>query len=182
EQELYVSSRDISDTKKRYEDEQYEIQSQSVQSDSHLTEPHKHQESDPNTETMTQVEHPGRSVEQLNTQVEHPGRSVEQLNTQVEHPKRLRLRRDKVRELKSQGYSQREMAKILNVSLGSVNTDLKYLRQQSKSGTTGTGTVVHLNPETIHQEEQFKQMVRKHNTPQGGTVEQQGPEVLQSQS
>src|SRR5438034_461448 len=100
EQELHVSSRDISDTKKRYEDEQYEIQSQSVQSDSHLTEPHKHQESDPNTETMTQVEHPGRSVEQLNTQVEHPGRSVEQLNTQVEHPKRLRLRRDKVRELK----------------------------------------------------------------------------------
>jgi predicted transcriptional regulator len=41
--------------------------------------------------------------------------------------------RSKVQELSSQGHSQREIAQILHVSNGTVNRDLSYLRQQSKS-------------------------------------------------
>jgi hypothetical protein len=42
------------------------------------------------------------------------------------------LRRDKVQELSSQGSSQREISKILQVGIGTVNRDLSYLRQQAK--------------------------------------------------
>ena len=61
EQQLHVSSRDISQTKKKYEAEQNKIQSQSqvhsevVPSDLHLTEQHKDQKGEPNTRMMTQV-------------------------------------------------------------------------------------------------------------------------------
>jgi hypothetical protein len=41
--------------------------------------------------------------------------------------------RSKVAELDSQGHSQPEMASILQVSIGTVNRDLSYLRQQAKS-------------------------------------------------
>jgi DNA-binding NarL/FixJ family response regulator len=55
------------------------------------------------------------------------------LNSQA---KRLKLnldwRRSKVLELNSQGYSQPEIARILQVSLGTVNRDLSILRQQAK--------------------------------------------------
>jgi DNA-binding NarL/FixJ family response regulator len=55
------------------------------------------------------------------------------LNSQA---KRLKLnldwRRRKVLELNSQGYSQPEIARILQVSLGTVNRDLSILRQQAK--------------------------------------------------
>jgi IS30 family transposase len=53
------------------------------------------------------------------------------LSSQVE---RLNLdwRRSKVLELSSQGYSQPEIARILQVSLGTVNRDLSILRQQAK--------------------------------------------------
>ena len=37
-----------------------------------------------------------------------------------------------VLELNSQGYSQPEIARILQVSLGTVNRDLSILRQQAK--------------------------------------------------
>jgi transposase len=39
---------------------------------------------------------------------------------------------DKVQELSSQGYSQREIAQILQVSNGTVNRDLSLLIQQAK--------------------------------------------------
>jgi hypothetical protein len=61
EQQLHVSSRDISRTKKKYEEEQKKIQLQSgvqpgvVPSNSHVTEPHKDQKGEPNTRIMTQV-------------------------------------------------------------------------------------------------------------------------------
>lgn len=42
-------------------------------------------------------------------------------------------RRDKVQELSSRGNSQREISKILQVGIGTVNRDLSYLRQQAKS-------------------------------------------------
>src|SRR2546425_1081471 len=61
EQQLHVSSRDISQTKKKYEEEQNEIQSQSevqsevVPSDLRVAEQHKDQKCEPDTRIMTQV-------------------------------------------------------------------------------------------------------------------------------
>jgi predicted transcriptional regulator len=45
---------------------------------------------------------------------------------------RIDWRRNKVQELSSQGYSQREIAQTLQVSNGTVNRDLSILRQQAK--------------------------------------------------
>ena len=53
------------------------------------------------------------------------------MSTQVERQS-LEWRRSKVIELNSQGYSQPETAKILQVSLGTVNRDLSIIRQQSR--------------------------------------------------
>ena len=44
----------------------------------------------------------------------------------------IEWRRSKVAELDSQGHSQPEIARILQVSLGTVNRDLSILRQQAK--------------------------------------------------
>jgi DNA-binding CsgD family transcriptional regulator len=56
------------------------------------------------------------------------------LSTQVERQKEsLEWRRNKVAELNSQGYSQPEIARILQVSLGTVNRDLSILRQQARN-------------------------------------------------
>jgi ECF sigma factor len=59
------------------------------------------------------------------------------LSTQIESQKQkqnleLEWRRSKVLELNSQGYSQPETAKILQVSLGTVNRDLSIIRQQAR--------------------------------------------------
>jgi RecG-like helicase len=51
---------------------------------------------------------------------------VERLQIQIE------WRRNKVAELDSQGHSQPEIARILQVSIGIVNRDLSILRQQAK--------------------------------------------------
>ncbi len=51
------------------------------------------------------------------------------MNSQME---RLEWRRNKVLELSSQGNSQSEIARILQVGLGTVNRDLSYLRSQAK--------------------------------------------------
>jgi hypothetical protein len=48
-----------------------------------------------------------------------------------DHPQ-LQWRRDKVQELCSKGYSQREISQTLQVGLATVNRDIAYLRQQSK--------------------------------------------------
>jgi hypothetical protein len=52
------------------------------------------------------------------------------LSTKLE--RQIQWRRSKVAELDSQGHSQPEMASILQVSIGTVNRDLSYLRQQAK--------------------------------------------------
>ena len=44
----------------------------------------------------------------------------------------IEWRRSKVAELDSQGHSQPEIARILKVSIGTVNRDLSILRQQAK--------------------------------------------------
>jgi predicted transcriptional regulator len=46
---------------------------------------------------------------------------------------RIDWRRSKVQELSSKGNSQREIAQILQVSNGTVNRDLYFLRQQAKN-------------------------------------------------
>ena len=53
------------------------------------------------------------------------------MSTKLE--RQIQWRRSKVVELDSQGHSQPEMASILQVSIGTVNRDLSYLRQQTKS-------------------------------------------------
>jgi hypothetical protein len=53
------------------------------------------------------------------------------LSTKLE--RQICWRRSKVAELDSQGHSQPEMASILQVSIGTVNRDLSYLRQNAKS-------------------------------------------------
>jgi transposase len=53
------------------------------------------------------------------------------LSTKLE--RQIQWRRSKVAELDSQGHSQPEIACILQVSIGTVNRDLSYLRQQAKS-------------------------------------------------
>ena len=45
---------------------------------------------------------------------------------------RIEWRRDKVKECSIKGYTQRDIAAELHVSLGLVEKDLKYLRQQAK--------------------------------------------------
>jgi DNA-binding transcriptional regulator LsrR (DeoR family) len=42
-------------------------------------------------------------------------------------------RRDKVQELCSKGYSQREISQVLQIGLATVNRDITYLRQQAKT-------------------------------------------------
>jgi hypothetical protein len=52
---------------------------------------------------------------------------MEQQNQQVQ------WRRDKVQELCSKGYSQREISQTLQVGLATVNRDMSYLRDQAKA-------------------------------------------------
>jgi Sigma-70, region 4 len=54
------------------------------------------------------------------------------LISQSERSSQIEWRRSKVLELDSQGSSQPEIARILQVSLGTVNKDLSYLRSQSR--------------------------------------------------
>jgi predicted transcriptional regulator len=63
----------------------------------------------------------------LSLQIEH------KQHQEKENYSRIDWRRSKVQELSSQGHSQREIAQILQVSNGTVNRDLSYLRQQAKS-------------------------------------------------
>jgi transcriptional regulator len=56
---------------------------------------------------------------------------MERLNIQVEH-QQIEWRRAKVLELSSQGRSQREIADIIHVGIGTVNRDLAYLSKQAQ--------------------------------------------------
>ena len=59
--------------------------------------------------------------------MEHLSSDMEQQNQQVE------WRRDKLQELCSKGYSQREISQTLQVGLATVNRDISYLRNQAKT-------------------------------------------------
>ncbi len=59
---------------------------------------------------------------------------MEHLSSDMEHQdQQVQWRRDKVQELCSKGYSQREISQILQVGLATVNRDISYLRNQAKS-------------------------------------------------
>jgi Trp operon repressor len=61
---------------------------------------------------------------------------MEHLSSAMEHQEQheqVQWRRDKVQELCSKGYSQREISQVLQVGLATVNRDLSYLRNQAKS-------------------------------------------------
>jgi hypothetical protein len=58
--------------------------------------------------------------------MEHLSSDMEHLNQQVQ------WRREKVQELCSKGYSQREISQTLQAGLATVNRDISYLRNQAK--------------------------------------------------
>jgi hypothetical protein len=58
---------------------------------------------------------------------------MEHLSSDVEHPEQVQWRRDKVQELCSKGYSQRENSQVLQIGLATVNRDVSYLRDQAKT-------------------------------------------------
>jgi IS30 family transposase len=57
--------------------------------------------------------------------MEHLSSGMEQQQTE--------WRRDKIQELCSKGYSQREISQVLQVGLATVNRDISYLRNQAKT-------------------------------------------------
>jgi hypothetical protein len=58
---------------------------------------------------------------------------MEQQNQEQQQQEQVQWRRDKVQELCSKGYVQREISQILQVGLATVNRDASYLRNEAKS-------------------------------------------------
>src|SRR3569833_4210806 len=61
---------------------------------------------------------------------------MEHLSSDMEHQDQehqVQWRRDKVQELRSKGYSQREISQTLQVGLATVNRDISYLRNEAKT-------------------------------------------------
>jgi hypothetical protein len=58
---------------------------------------------------------------------------MEHLSSDMEHQEQqVQWRKDKVQELCSKGYSQREISQVLQVGLATVNRDISCLRNQAK--------------------------------------------------
>jgi Trp operon repressor len=64
--------------------------------------------------------------------MEHLSSEMEQQNREQEQ-QQIQWRRDKVQELYSKGYSQREISRMLQVGLATINRDISYLRNQAKA-------------------------------------------------
>ena len=66
--------------------------------------------------------------------MEHLSSDMEQQQNQHQEQRgQIEWRRDKVQELCSKGYSQREISQILQVGLATVNREISYLRGQAKA-------------------------------------------------
>jgi Trp operon repressor len=63
--------------------------------------------------------------------MEHLSSAMEQQDQ--EQQQQVQWRRDKVQELCSKGYSQREISQVLQVGLATVNRDISYLRNEAKT-------------------------------------------------
>jgi Trp operon repressor len=64
-------------------------------------------------------------MEHLSSAMEH--------NQEQQQGQQVEWRRDRVQELCSKGYSQREIPQVLQVGVATVNRDISYLRRQSKT-------------------------------------------------
>ncbi len=64
--------------------------------------------------------------------MEHLSSAMEQQQEQQQQ-EQVQWRRDKVQELCSKGYVQREISQKLQVGLATVNRDVSYLRNEAKS-------------------------------------------------
>jgi hypothetical protein len=64
--------------------------------------------------------------------MEHLSLGMEQQN-QHQEQQQIQWRRDKVQELCSKGYSQRDTSQVLQVGLATVNRDILYMRNQAKT-------------------------------------------------
>jgi Trp operon repressor len=61
---------------------------------------------------------------------------MKHLSSAMEHQdqhEQVHWRRDKVQELCSKGFSQREISQILHIGLATVNRDISYLRNEAKT-------------------------------------------------
>jgi transposase len=58
---------------------------------------------------------------------------MEHLSSAMEQENQVQWRRDKVQELCSKGYSQREISQVLQAGLATINRDVAYLRNQAKA-------------------------------------------------
>src|SRR5919204_661815 len=65
--------------------------------------------------------------------MEYLSLGMEQQQQNQEQQQMIQWRRDKVQELCSKGYSQREISQTLQVGLATVNRDISYLRNQAKA-------------------------------------------------
>ena len=63
--------------------------------------------------------------------MEHLSSNMEHQDKEQQH--QVERRRDKIQELCSKGYSQREISQLLQVGLATVNRDISYLRDQAKT-------------------------------------------------
>ncbi|MFL6376847.1 MAG: hypothetical protein ACJ72R_05230 [Nitrososphaeraceae archaeon] len=63
--------------------------------------------------------------------MEHLSSNMEHQDKEQQH--QVEWRRDKIQELCSKGYSQREISQLLQVGLATVNRDISYLRDQAKT-------------------------------------------------
>jgi DNA-directed RNA polymerase specialized sigma24 family protein len=68
----------------------------------------------------------------LENQAQKNEHNQQHYQRQEQEQQSVQWRRDKVLELTSQDHSQRDISTILQVSLGTVNKDLTYLKQQSR--------------------------------------------------
>src|SRR5919198_5241060 len=74
----------------------------------------------------TDMEHQQNQDQEQYQQQQQQERQEQQLQQQIQ------WRRDKVQELCSKGYSQREISQVLQVGLATVNRDISYLKNQAK--------------------------------------------------
>src|SRR5918912_307326 len=65
--------------------------------------------------------------------MEHVSWGMEHQQNREQYQQQIQWRRDKVQELCSKGYSQREISQTLQVGLATVNRDISYLRNQAKT-------------------------------------------------
>src|ERR671936_959525 len=65
--------------------------------------------------------------------MEHLSSAMEQQQNQEHQQQQVEWRRDKVQELCSKGYSQREISQVMQIGLATVNRDISYLRNQAKT-------------------------------------------------